>query len=95
MSSYAIQSKLLAKTIKENTALKKANADHQKHELKQITIAKAMEKRMNRQLAINKDNDRFKAEHAIKMEWVHETLLRMQAKWDAKFGDDETIWDPK
>ena len=50
---------------------------------------------MNRQLAINKDNDRFKAEHAIKMEWVHETLLRMQAKWDAKFGDDETIWDPK
>ena len=95
MSSYAIQSKLLAKTIKENTALKKANADHQKHELKQIAIAKAMEKRMNRQLAINKDNDRFKAEHAIQMEWVHDTLLRMQAKWDAKFGDDEIIWDPK
>ena len=94
MSSYAIQSKLLAKTIKENTALKKANADHQKHELKQITIAKAMEKRMNRQLAINKDNDRFKAEHTIQMEWVNHTFLCMQAKWDAKFDDDEIICDP-
>ena len=87
MSSYAIQSKLLAQTIKENTALKKANADHQKRELKQIAIAKAMEKRMNRQLAINKANERFQAEHTIKMEWVSDTLIRMQAKWDARFGD--------
>ncbi len=29
MSSYTLQSKLLAKTTKENIALKKANADHQ------------------------------------------------------------------
>ena len=95
MSSYKIQSKLLAKAIKENTALKKTNADHKKHELKQIAIAKAMEKRMNRQLAINKDNERFQAEHTIKMEWVSDTLIHMQAKWDAKFGDDEITWDPK
>jgi len=98
MSAYAMQSKLLAQTIKENTALKKANADHQKRELKQIAIAKAMEKRMNRQLAINKDNDRFKAEHTIQMEWVNDTLSSMQEKWYAKFGDDaddELIRDPK
>ena len=95
MSSYAIQSKLLAKTIKENTALKKANADHQKHVLKQIAIAKAMEKRMNRQLAINKDNDCFKAQQTIQMEWVNDTLCQMRVKWDAKFGDDPIIWDPK
>jgi hypothetical protein len=81
VSAYAMQSKLLAQTIKENTALKKANADHQKRE-------QAMEKRMNRQLAINKDNERFQAEHTIKMEWVSDTLIHMQAKWDAKFGDD-------
>ena len=97
MSSYTIQSKLLAKAIKENTALKKTNADHQKHELKQIAIAKATEKRMSRQLAINKDNDRFKAEHTIQMEWVNDTLSSMQEKWYAKFGDDvdERIRDPK
>ncbi len=84
MSSYTLQSKLLAKTIKENIALKKANADHQKRE-------QAMEKRMNRQLAINKDNDRFKAEHTTKMEWVSDTLFSMEEKWDAKFGDDANI----
>ena len=97
MSSYTIQSKLLAKAIKENTALKKTNADHKKQWLKQIAIAKAMEKRMNRQLAINKDNDRFKAEHTIQMEWVNDTLSSMLLKWYAKFGDDvdERIRDPK
>ena len=97
MSSYTIQSKLLAKAIKENIALKKTNADRKKHELKQIAIAEAMEKRMNRQLAINKDNDRFKAEHTIQMEWVNDTLSSMQEKWYAKFGDDvdERIRDPK
>ena len=84
VSAYAMQSKLLAQTIIENTALKKANADHQKRE-------QAMEKRMNRQLAINKDNERFQAEHTIKMEWVSDTLIHMQAKWDAKFGDDANI----
>ena len=68
MSSYAIQSKLLAKTIKENIALKKANVTMRKRVLKQIVIAKATKKGMNRQLEINKDNDRFKAEHTIQME---------------------------
>ena len=95
MSSYTIQSKLLAKAIKENTALKKTNADHKKHELKQIAIAKAMEKRMNRQLAINKDNDCFKAQQTIQMEWVNDTICQMQVKWDDKFGDGSIIWDPK
>ena len=89
ISSYALQSELLAKTIKENTALKKANLIIKKQSLKQISIAKAMEKRMNRQLAINKDNDRFKAEHTIQMEWVNDTLCSMQLKWNDKFGDDE------
>ena len=89
MSSYTIQSKLLAKAIKENTALKKTNADHKKQWLKQIAIAKAMEKRMNRQIAITKDNHSFKAESTIQMEWVNDTLCSMQRKWDDKFGDDQ------
>ena len=99
ISAYALQSKLLAKTIKENIALKKANVTIRKRVLKQIVIAKATKKGMNRQLAINKDSDRFKAERTIQMEWVNDTLSSMQEKWHAKFADDVDealrMWDTK
>ena len=82
------KTQLLTKSIKETTALKKANLISKKHSLKQIEIAKATVKRMNRQLAINKDYDLFKAQHAIKMIEVNHTLCQMKVKWDAKFGDE-------
>ena len=95
ITSYASMKQLLAQTIKENTALKKANLIIKKREQKKNVIAKAMKKRMNRQLAINKDNDCFKAQQTIQMEWVNDTICQMQVKWDDKFGDGSIIWDPK